>query len=125
MIKEHPHYPLLQFLAEGGSVSIFQITDGENLLFYATTNEHDLEDNFYRSEHTFTSFEDAFSYIFFKYSLHYLHLEHIDPEYQSQLPDMLQRIAESKCPTQRNTSEIIKEKQSGLIQKITNYKPSK
>jgi hypothetical protein len=121
---QNPPSPLLQFLAEGGSISIFQITDGVNTRFHATTNESYLEDDFYHSEHTFTSFEEAFSYIFFKYSLQHLHLEHIDPEYQPQLPVMLQRIAESKDPTQRNTPESISEKKSGLLQKIANYEPS-
>lgn len=71
---------LIEFLAEGGSIKITRTNINNKLSFIIHTSEFDLDDNFYESNTAFPSFEEAYRFMYQKYPLKFLHLDHINPD---------------------------------------------
>lgn len=85
---------LLEYDGEGGSIGIFQSGEGPEATYLIISSEFDLDDNFYRKETVFQSFEDAYRFLAKRYKLQYLHCSIMLPELEQTIHDINTQIAE-------------------------------
>jgi hypothetical protein len=72
---------ILEFGAEGGSLSVSRVIKDEEIRFVVNTDESDLEDNFYYGEKSFKTLDEAVKHVYLKYPILELRLGSVDPEY--------------------------------------------
>lgn len=72
---------ILELGGEGGSISLLRVTNGDEIRYFVETNESYLEDDFYHSENSYSTFEDAVKRIYLKYPIFNLHLIEVQLDY--------------------------------------------
>lgn len=72
---------ILEIGAEGGSITLFRVEKSTEIRFVVNTKESDLDDNFYHSEKSFNTLNDAVKYLYLKYPILDLYLVRFELEY--------------------------------------------
>ncbi len=87
---------LIEFLAEGGSIKIIRTNENNQLSFIIQTSEFDLDDNSYESKTVFPSFEEAYSFMYRKYPIKFLHLDHINPDLEETVEQLNKKFNQNE-----------------------------
>jgi len=114
------HTPILYFLAEGGSIDITRVVRDNEVRFLVQTRESDLEDNFYHSEKSFETFQEAMKRIYLRYPILSLRLETVDPDYILPAAEVIRENEQLKHPGREVESMLISDKEHlEALKKIT------
>jgi hypothetical protein len=102
---------ILCFLAEGGSIRITRKVKGEEERYLVHTNESYLEDEFYHSEKSFATFQEAMKSIYLQYPILSLHLETVDPDYILTAAEVIRENEKLKHPAREVGSMSITDRE--------------
>ena len=87
---------ILNLGAEGGSISLFRISNENDIRFLVQTSEFDLDDEFYKSENSFETFEEAVKRIYLKYPMLKLRIIDLDTNYIIPIAKVINQITHLK-----------------------------